>query len=186
MTDLPLNLAPGCFGSAMTFSKELAECQACPFAAKCEVQHLERRAALQIKFGVTPKVRVARTAFAMTGGAPAHALVDGLPKKVGDLLARIERHGIHVTTTLAAGKNPFPAEPKGFSFLRTTVWLLSRMGPRGVDRQLLMECFMKKEEWSQNTAAAHVTQAIQVLQALGVAELNNGHLTLKGTLNAKS
>ncbi|MCP1540015.1 hypothetical protein [Methylorubrum extorquens] len=173
------SLRPGCYGFALSFRAEAPECIACPFAADCEQAGAEQLARRRAELGIVvkekkPKVMRAPRVAPADGHATA-VLTDGLPKKVEELLTRIERAGIRVTEALAKRENPFTASPQ---FLRVTCHLLLNM-QAGIDRKTLKVAFEKKLGWSEGTAAAHATQAFQALTALGAATEQNGRLVLK-------
>lgn len=174
---LTSSLQPGCFGYALAYRAEAAECNSCPFATQCAeiaaAQLARRRAELGIVVREKPKVQ--RPQRAATEVHATGVLTEGLPKKVEELLARIERAGISVTTALSKGENPFTTSP---AFLRVTCHLLLNMRA-GIDRATLKTAFVRKLGWSEGTAAAHATQAFQALTALGAAIESNGRLTLR-------
>ncbi len=171
-------LRPGCFGYALSFREDAAECISCPFAAECQAvgaaQLLRRREELGIKEKPT-KPKVVRQPKPPAQIHATGVLTEGLPKKVEELLGRIERAGISVTAALARGENPFTTSP---AFLRVTCHLLLHMRA-GIDRTTLKTAFVRKLGWSEGTAAAHATQAFQALTALGAAAESNGRLTLR-------
>jgi hypothetical protein len=152
---------------------------ACPFAESCASTGAEQLARVRAELGVVVKEKKPKVMRAPREvPADMHAtgvLTEGLPKKVEELLQRIERAGISVTAALARRENPFTKDPK---FLRVTCHLLLLL-PAGIDRKTLMSAFVKKLEWSEGTAAAHATQAFQALTALGAATEQNGRLILK-------
>lgn len=177
-SQLPTWAQPGCFGQAMTYSDELTECQSCPFAQDCKGEHQMALRRLREAHGIDlePKRKrfkaPAPTASTTTAsGTPAFSL----PKKVEDLLARFDRLGLKVIDGFKQRKNPFPAD---VMFMRIAAHLVLNI-PSGVKRDDLIESFMKRMDWSRGTAAAHATQARQALEALGVAEEQNGRLILK-------
>lgn len=177
---LTCDMRPGCFGFALSFREEAAECISCPFATECAKLGAEQLARRREELGI--KVKPAKPKVVRQPAAPveAHAtgfLTDGLPKKVEELLGRIERAGISVTAALSRGENPFTKDP---AFLRVTCHLLLNMRA-GVDRATLKLAFTRKLGWSEGTAAAHATQAFQALIALGAASENNGRLTLRNS-----
>lgn len=47
-----LDLAPGCFGSALSFNAEDTICRACSFGAKCQPAHEQAKERMRDKFGV--------------------------------------------------------------------------------------------------------------------------------------
>ncbi|SER28827.1 hypothetical protein SAMN05216548_114111 [Faunimonas pinastri] len=170
--------APGCYGSALTFKAEAAECKTCVFAANCGPLSAANMAYVRAKLGIVER----KTKTAMRAErpkkldpAPAIQLTSNLPKKVEELLARFERAGIKVTERLSAGENPFEKTPV---FMRVACHLLLRL-PSGFDRNMLRQALQSKLGWSSATAASHAIQACQALVALGAAEEMNGRLTLK-------
>lgn len=163
--------APGCFGSAMTFSEEAAECRGCIFAGKCAPQSHERRQAMRVRLGLEPEPAPKRITQKRTA-----EMTGGLPKKVAALLERFEKTGIKITDALRANRNPF--EDQRPVFMRLTCHLLLRL-PDGFSRMNLMTAFQRKLNWSEGTASAHVSQAIAVLTALDLIENLNGTIKLK-------
>ena len=172
MTELAPDLAPGCFGSAIACVPDNAECRSYPFASLCEPQSRETRAKPFERLGIAPKPEKPRV---VRPRPERGAAMMGLPKKVEELLARIDRAGIKVTEALARGENPFTATP---AFLRVTCHLLLRI-PAGISRDDLRMALMTKLNWTHGTAAAHAVQAAQALVALGAAVEINGKLMLK-------
>lgn len=164
--------APGCFGGAMTFKSDSAECQSCPFASSCGVASAERMKALRAEHGLVeaplkqPAIARAGTAGAMT-----------LPKKVAEEIDRLDRMGVKVTESFRAGVNPF-AE-KGNKALKIIAQILL-LRPDGVDKNLMKLACMKRFEWTEGTAAAQVNQAIQVFCALGAARAFEDRISLTG------
>jgi hypothetical protein len=170
-------LRPGCFGYALSHREDAAECISCPFSEECARIGAEQLARRRAELGIVAKPR-AKVVRQPKPPAEVHAtgvLTEGLPKKVEELLARIERAGISVTAALARGENPFTTSP---AFLRVTCHLLLHMRA-GIDRTTLKTAFVRKLGWSEGTAAAHATQAFQALTALGAAAESNGRLTLR-------
>ncbi|TXN07949.1 hypothetical protein FV222_01560 [Methylobacterium sp. WL103] len=176
MTDL--SLAPGCYGFALSFKAGSPECSTCPFAGQCEITGAEQLARRRLELGITVREKRVRKPVAETEVAVAaigQVLTDTLPKKVDELIQRIEKAGIRVTEALREGRNPFLNEKP--AFLRVACHLILHM-PQGIDRKTLSIAFQKKLNWSEGTAAAHATQAFQALSHLGAAHEANGRLTL--------
>lgn len=173
MTVLDLSLAPGCFGLGMVYRAEAKECVSCPFQAQCAPLATTRLATVRAELGIVERKKVSRPTRAET--ATAGAMTD-YPKKVVELMERIDRAGIKVTEMLAARQNPFKSSP---AFMRVTCHLLLGLG--SIKRDLLQRALMSKLEWSEGTAAAHAMQASQLLQALGAATEANGIITLRST-----
>ncbi len=165
--------APGCFGSALCFQAGSPECSSCPFQGACQPAAQRRTQELRTLLGLALKEPRLKKPI-MPPVAP-DAAQRTLPKKVEELLGRIERAGIRVTDSLNAGLNPFA---KGPTFLKMACHLLLRM-PEGFTRQQLQQGLMTKLAWTQATANAHATQACQLLIAVGAAKLINGKLVRK-------
>jgi hypothetical protein len=168
--------APGCFGGALTYNPAGMECKSCAFAADCSVISVARTNRLRAELGLAvdkPKT-VKKPAASAPVSSASPTMTASLPKKVQDLLGRIERSGVKVAETLAKGENPFPT----IGFLKLTAHVLLKR-PEGVDRQMLRTCLEHKFGWGEASAAPHATQAFQVLIALGVATETNGRLVLK-------
>lgn len=162
--------APGCYGSALTFDVGSAECSQCMFASQCGPKSEARMRYLREKLQLPmPKIKSKAPV-----DVQARAVEMSLPKKVVELLERIERAGIRVTESLKAGHNPF-IKP---AFLRVTCHLLLHLKD-GIDTPTLTTALARKLDWQTGTAAAHAIQARQALIALGTAEELNGRLKLK-------
>lgn len=174
LTNHPAWAQPGCFGQALTFNENLAECSSCPFAGECKIASAAALQRLRDHHGIVVHRKGMRTKPASTATSSA-ALT--LPKKVEELLQRIERAGVRVSEALKEKRNPFGRD---FPFLRITAHLLLAV-PFGVTREHLVTGFEQRLNWSKGTAAAHATQAFQALIALGVAEEIEGRLNLKRT-----
>ena len=162
--------APGCYGSALTYDMGSAECSQCMFAAQCGPKSAERMKYLREKLNLPMSKEKAKPIMAPV----ARPMEMAMPKKVLELLERIERAGIRVTEALSKGQNPF-MKP---AFLRVTCHLLLHLKD-GIDTPTLAMALAKKLEWQPGTASAHAIQARQALIALGAAEEINGKLRLK-------
>ncbi len=164
-------LAPGCFGSALTFELGSAECSQCMFAAQCGPKSAQRMEYLRAKFKVPARRTIKTTSpVARPGSAELST-----PKPVTEMLDRIERAGIKVTEALRQRKNPFES---GFLALKIACHVLLHM-PEGVDQDRLKTALSKAYGGKDATAAAHAALAKQVLVALGAAIEMNGKLRLK-------
>lgn len=173
LTSLPDNpLAPGCFGSALTHREGSPECHGCPFADQCAPLSTQRLAALRERLGVV-KGRTKKPP------APTIETPDGveltIPRKVLDLIQRVDRAGIKVTESLLRGENPFTSTP---TFLRVCCHVLLKV-PGGVNRKTLTMALQRKLDWTEATASAHAGQAVHLLTALGAISEMNGLLKLK-------
>jgi hypothetical protein len=177
--ELDVSLAPGCYGMSMCFREETAECSTCPFASSCGPLAAAQLAMLRAELGVViPERKTAPKPRPATPGVPAAVmeLTNGLPKKVAAWITYLEREGIKVTEALAKGENPFKG--KRPAFMAIACHLLLKL-PQGVSRDLLNQCFREKLSWSAETTAAHVTQARQILIAIGAVDEVDGMIKLR-------
>lgn len=179
MTELPQSLAPGCFGKALAFNPTLQECVTCPFLSRCEPEATTERERLQIKLGIKPKGHVrkqqpsAKPASTPTTGA---TFSKDLPIKVAAMLKSFERAKLKITESLSRGQNPFDkANPV---YMRLTCHILLHY-TSGVDRTVLRTAMQKKLGYTEATAAALATQAVQALAAVGAIDEYNGKITIR-------
>lgn len=177
MTYEPANPdAPGCYGSALAYRPNGVECPTCQFAEMCRPIAEACLATLRAKLGIAastaPKRRFTPAEQPAEG---AGTVIAQVPKKVANLMQRIEERGIRVGEALARRENPFPADMK---FLLVTAHLLLR-SQNGLSRTGLHHALRRTLGWSESTATSHVTQAFQLFIALGVAEVRNEALNLK-------
>lgn len=176
MTELPQSLAPGCFGKALAYNPSLQECNTCPFAARCEPEATVERTRLQEKLGLSVRGPVKKQTPKPKPEIEGAGLISELPVKVVGLLHSFERIGVKITEKLAKGENPFATE--GPVFMRLTCHLLLHYEP-GVDRPTLLHAMKKKLEYTDGTASALSTQAIQALIAVGAVTENNGKIFIR-------
>jgi hypothetical protein len=173
-----LDLAPGCFGLAMTYKEGTRECSACPFASACEPLALENLAIIRAELGVVvpPPKPVAKVALVeRVARRTAEQLVTEVPKKVQAHLDRFERLGIKFTPALARGENPVAQGQS--AFMRIACHLLLK-AKEGFSRDMLVQAFVMSLKHTNDTAQAHAKQAVQILEAVGAAKELNGKITL--------
>lgn len=163
--------APGCYGSALTYDMGSAECSQCMFAAQCGPKSAERMRYIREKLNLPERKTTRRQVVTPAKPQPVEM---SLPKKVVELLDRIDRAGIKVTERLKRRENPF-VTPR-FMKIACQVLLLY---PQGISLAALIEIYVRKLGWNKKTAAAHAVQARHALIALGAAEEHNDKLRLK-------
>lgn len=172
-------MAPGCYGRAMSYRSGTPECDLCPLATSCAPLSIARTQAIRARLGIVAKPPKPPVVSKMPEPAAAiayrQAMGMSLPVKVIDLLGRIERSGIRVTETLARGENPFTETP---AFMRVICHLLLRR-PQGLNRRTITMALMHQFKWQETTATPHTTQAIQALAALGAIRDQDGIVSLK-------
>lgn len=158
-------LAPGCFGSALTFQDNSPVCQQCPFAAACAPKSIASYERIAIKLGIKDKKRAKPVSKPEPEG---QKLVPTLPKKVLEIIGWLERKKVVITGPLRAGINPISERP---AFLRVACHLLIK-SKSGVDHGMLKMAFKKMFDWNDHSADCYARMAIQVLSAVGAISLN--------------
>lgn len=170
MTDIPMN-APGCFGSALAYDPSTAICSSCIFKEKCEPMHAANLVALRAKLGIAHKEPT--TPRLVT--RERKTVNPGLSAKAQALLDKIDAGGFNIVESLRNGINPFREK---FQFLRVACHLLLNV-QYPISRETLRMAFMKKFNWSEDTANHHVRMTFQVLEHVGAIENNDGTMRLK-------
>jgi hypothetical protein len=179
---------PGCFGSPSAYTPGKRECAACPVTEECRVAARDRLARIKDQLGgaqmkgVEAKLDLPFVTLTIDRtSAPAKkeltvTKISGLPKKSADLVCRIQkkRPTNGLLEALVEGKNAFPdAKPE---FLHMAGAMLAK---GGFDRPTLKAAFMTDLNWSEGTAAAHVSLLIPALKHLGLVDEINGVLKVK-------
>lgn len=135
--------------------------------------HLANKEALQRRFGLTPVLRAPSAAASQPSVDPASMT---LPKKVQELITRLDSGEYRVIDSLAAGINPF--EGKGMSFMRLVCHLLLRIDG-SLNREVLSTAFVTKLGHKEETADAHARMAIQALTHIGAVQNTDGNIRLR-------
>lgn len=165
--------APGCFGSALTYDDTNSVCVACKFASACQPMHQEALVALRASFNITVKAKP--TAPVTVDPARPAAPVLAVPKKVQELLDRLDRSELNVVANLQAGINPFE---HSVLYLRIACHLLLRL-QKPLTQPLLAAAFASKLNWAQGTADAHARMTIQALAHIGAIDNRDGLITIR-------
>lgn len=169
--------APGCYGIGLIYSADAVECKSCPFATRCGPLSIEQLGRIRAELGIPEPKAPPNYAAKVKDGLGGQRLIEGLPKKVMELVESIDRAGIRVVDALRQGINPFETK---FAFMKITCHLLLHPKMKdGVPRDVLRQAFMSKLDNSAGTADARVIQAMQTLKALGAVDYNNGVIRLR-------
>jgi hypothetical protein len=174
MTTIP-PFSPGCFGSALAFKEDDVACRSCKFAGECKPMHLSAQKALRERYGIqtTQEVIADEKAKRSEEKAARAAAIDPaaltLPKKVQELILRLDRGNYDIVRKLQNGENPFGASMK---FMALVAHLLLRL-PQ-VDKGLITTAF-----WQENTAEAHARMAIQALEHVGAIDNRDGLVSIR-------
>lgn len=170
MADIP-PFSPGCFGSALAYQDDHAVCQGCVFQAQCKPVHEENIQALRERFGITKPAKQASIRKKIAGDGELT-----LPKKVQEIVDRLDQSALNVVGKLQAGENPF--EPTNLNFLKVACHLLVRMN-KPLGRPFLAAALMVKLGWQQETADAHARMAFQVLSHVGAVDEREGSISIR-------
>ncbi len=168
MTNIP-EFAPGCYGSALAFKESEGVCLACVFRSQCQPLHEANLAALREELGVPNVVKRGRPKVVDEAREALFARDPGalsLPKKVQDLIARIDRGNFEVKSHFARGENPFAGK---IPFLAVATEVLLKFS-RPVDVPVLTAAFVMKLNWQEDTAKAHARIMLSAFQHLGFIE----------------
>lgn len=149
----PLDLAPGCFGLALTFVADSIECKTCEFKMACEPVHLRRKSALHKALGIKVKNKngLSRSAVSRT--------LDVIAEKRIDVVGKISN-----------GENPFN---NAFPKLKLGSHLLLNMSGN-VNDDMLKMAFIRKMGIEQDKADDVVSYVVTTLYALGAIYKKNG------------
>lgn len=176
-TSIPF-LAPGCFGSALMFNGSDMVCRACTLSQQCEPKHLLALAMMRERHGIIaplsrskPQMRVEAIEKTEDPG------VMTLPKKVRELLERIDRGSFNIVEKMKQGLNPFAGRPE-MKFMLVACHMI--LNPKAMVTQGLLEAGMIKAlGHSEGTASAHARMAIQALVHVGAVAIENGIIKVR-------
>ncbi|PZR92068.1 MAG: hypothetical protein DI537_14680 [Stutzerimonas stutzeri] len=182
MTEIPA-FSPGCFGSAIAFKKDDAACATCQFFAKCQVVSETARDALRDRYGImttreaiNDRIRKREEAKAdrdrQLSADPAMLTV---PKKVRELLDRLDRGNYDIVGKLKRGINPFGS---AMPWMAIACHLLINHNQR-VDQGFISVALERKLGWKKGTADAHARMAIQALTHVGAIESLDGTIAIR-------
>lgn len=181
MSEIPI-FSPGCFGSAIAFKKDDVVCSNCPFVAQCEPVHRVSLQTLRDRFGVkttreivSERAQKREAVQAAKKAAPVDPTLLTVPKKVRELLERLDRGSYDVVGKLKRGENPFGA---AIPYMMVACHLLINF-QTPVDQKFLSTAFVRKLGWQKNTADAHARMAIQALTHVGAVENNDGLIRIR-------
>ncbi len=158
------DLAPGCFGSALTFDSSDDICRSCPFSEKCEPVHQESLAALRKHFGIVPRKRreIIRSNVADRN--------QEFQDRIGAFVRNIAAGGYNVIENLRTGRNPFG--PEKFKFLGIACHLL--LHREHVSEEMISACCVYKLECPKVAGDSYARMSIHILSQLGAIEVFEG------------
>lgn len=181
MSQIP-PFSPGCFGSAIAFKEDDVVCSACQFAGQCKPVHLATLQAMREKFGIKTtqqltdeRVQARVEAKAAKQAPPTDPTLMTVPKKVRELLERLDRGKYDVVAKLKKGENPFGS---AIPYMMLACHLLLNFNTP-VDKDFLSTAFVRKLGWQKGTADAHARMAIQALTHVGAVENRDGLITIR-------
>lgn len=166
------NFAPGCFGSALAFQDDHPVCKSCVFRQQCEPQHEANLVTLRLTLGVV--VAEPKPIIPPMDDATVDPAALALPKKVRELVHRLDHSNLNIIERLGRGENPFETT---LPFLRIFCHLLLRAGT--VNRSTLQYACETKLNWNPGTAMSHSRMAFQALEHVGAIEIVDGAARLR-------
>lgn len=174
----PPNFAPGCFGSPLVYSTSDMVCANCRFFAECGETNKVTREKLRQLLGMSkvPDFQAMRRERVKPVAAqPVDESGMVLPRKVRELIERLDRDQLDIKGSLSRGVNPFP---KGKAdFLRLFCHLLLKL-PR-LPRDTLETAFMQALGHQSSTAKANARMAFAALEHIGAIEIVDGIATIR-------
>lgn len=171
MTQIP-EFSPGCFGSALGFRATDMLCRRCEFAAQCEPVHVLMKEQLREKFGIVAKKVKAPVE---KKAVPVDPVAIVLPKKLQDLLDRLNNFGFDIINKLSRKVNPFDQSMPG---LWVACALLTKMD-MPISRDLLTTALMRKMKWQEPQARESASIAVYALLHVGAVRSLDGKISLK-------
>lgn len=163
-------LAPGCFGSALAFSKDDMICKACPFSVKCEPAHQKSKALLKARFGIGVKEKQRPKAASVTAASTELTLGE----KTKEILRFIEGMKIGVHDKLKEGINPFGDKLK---FMTAVCFVLLRK-PSSTE-QMMTAAVATVMKCPEQEAQTLMKIGVEVLKHLGAITEKEGVYALR-------
>lgn len=166
--------APGCFGSAIAFKESDLICSNCSFAEQCKPVHERNVALLRQKFGIPePKKQTAPR----PEPAPDESRMK-LPRKVQDLLDRLDRGDYDVVGSLRAGRNPFGAALPHLAIACHVLLRAAQLG-KTVQRDTLTTAMETKLKVKREAASGYARIAICALEHVGAIDNIDGTISIR-------
>jgi hypothetical protein len=201
--------APGCYGAISCFKHTSDTCKVCPHFGDCEVKVAEKLKSMAKKVDLSDFI-IRHDSASMLAGIPIvhesnvkietkkpikrtqpvkkvariytdeeKGILESLPVKVAVIGKQVIDSGLSriALKELLGGSNPFPYDGKRFLHLACKLLLVN-----GFTRQELKALYLENG-MSSGTAASHVSMAVALFKAFGIAVENSNKITLnKGTL----
>lgn len=166
--------APGCYGSALTYEEGAPECVGCQFAKECAPLSKASLERIHAKFGIKPRVPKKAPPKA---NPPVRRSVfsDRWPKKVMDVVERLEKSGVKITEALRNGRNPFVSKPKPFLI---ACHMLIKTN-KGIQEPMLTEALRTKLAYTPESAKDTARLVLQVLEAIGATVETDGIIMIR-------
>ncbi len=100
-----------------------------------------------------------------------------LPKKVRELLNKLDVEDLDIVGKLKNGVNPFAGIDR-YRYMMVACHLVMRLKVP-VTQKVLSAGLIKSMNWSEGTADAHARMAVQALCHVGAIENNDGILSVR-------
>ena len=166
--------APGCFGTVMNYKPTDMICGSCQFAKSCGECVIVRRQELAELLHLP----IYRKRFVQEKApeTPAKEVGFTLPKKVTELLERLDNGSFDIIGSLGRGENPFSG--KSHLFMRIACHLLLNSSIP-ISQNMLSTSLATHLKWAKGTADAHARMALIALKHVGAIDDMDGNYSLK-------
>ena len=163
---------PGCYGSYVLFNTVKAVCQPCIYRAECRLEAkknceatmiavTELRAFAELKASEVPETDLTSTYKIVLDAVK----FDKLPTKCRPIAIKLSKTIASIKTFMKNG-NAVTCKPE---FMMIAINQLSV----GFTKKQLKQTFMDRLEWTDSTAASHVSLAVPVLEALELSAMDS-------------
>lgn len=197
-----IKTTPGCFGSVMSYDSSDAICIACEHKVDCEEKSYATLSVLREKIA-TPAISKVRDKERVNAGQPVSSeepserkaarprgdhkltrehlnIVKSItavkPAKCALNLFKRGIDGLYIQRALRVGHNPFVKEPPHYLSVACRMLMNGGFTRRELSSALQQD---KATAMKEKTAASHVSIAVALLPAIGVAYETDGRFILK-------
>ena len=157
---------PGCYGSYVLFNTVKAVCDPCPFKTECRLEARSNCKATMTAVAELKASEVPETDLTSTYKIVLDAVKFGkLPAKCRPIAIKLSKTIASIKTYMKNG-NAVTCKPE---FMTIAINQLSV----GFTKKQLKQTFMDRLEWTDSTAASHVSLAVPVLEALELSVMDS-------------
>ncbi|WP_062120193.1 hypothetical protein [Aureimonas sp. AU40] len=168
-----VDLAPGCYGSALAFKSEAAACASCIFKERCEPQSVANLTALRARLGVTGAPRRKSPEKKPTANLAGQMTISGAVREMAE---KIDGMNLSIVRNMQEGINPFLKTKLGSMRVAADV-IMGQRGP--LAETMLMAAFKTSLGMDEEGAAKRARTAIQILQHVGAVDVREGFISIR-------